>query len=78
MKTKQAMDLLGEALKAYSRGDRDSFYLRDGSGELFRLDLSRYFRKANQISKLERKLISLSYGDILDVGCGTGNYISYF
>ena len=39
------------------------------------IDLSRYFRKTNQLSELERKLISLSYGDILDVDCGTGNYI---
>lgn len=75
MRTKQSMDVFGEALKAYSRGDRTRFYFKDDSGELFEHKLNRYFRKANQISDLERKLISLSYGDILDVGCGTGNYI---
>ncbi|UCG60845.1 MAG: class I SAM-dependent methyltransferase, partial [Candidatus Zixiibacteriota bacterium] len=31
--------------------------------------------KPSQLSKLERRLISSAYGDILDVGCGTGNYI---
>ena len=76
MKAKQSMDLLGEALKAHSQGDRSKFYFEDASGELFEHDLSRYFRKTSQLSKLERKLISLSYGDILDVGCGTCNYIS--
>lgn len=75
MKTKQSMDLFGEALKAYSQGDRAKFYFKDNAGELFEHGLSRYFRKTSQLSKSERKLISLSYGDILDVGCGTGNYI---
>jgi len=69
------MDLFGEALRAYSQGDRSTFYLKDRSGELFETDLSRYFRKTNQLSKFEMKLISLTYGDILDVGCGSGNYI---
>jgi SAM-dependent methyltransferase len=75
MKTKKAMDLFGEALKAYYRGESVHFFLKDQSGRLFKTDLSRYFRKTNQLSKLERRLISLSYGDILDVGCGTGYYI---
>lgn len=75
MKTKQAMDLFGEALKAYSQGDRARFYFQDESGKTFEHDLSRYFRKPGQLSKLERKLISLSYGNILDVGCGTAHYV---
>ncbi len=75
MKTKQSMDVFGEALKAYYLGDRSKFYLKEPSGELSELSLKRYLRKSNQLSKSERKLISLSYGDILDVGCGTGNYI---
>lgn len=74
MKTNQSMDLFGEALKAYSQGDRTKFYFKV-SGKLFEHRLSRYFRKTSQLSKSEKKLISLSYGDILDVGCGTGNYI---
>lgn len=69
------MDLFGEALKAYFYGDRSPFYLKDGSGRLFKTDLGRYFRRPNQLSRLERRLISMAYGDILDVGCGTGNYV---
>lgn len=76
MKTKQSMDVFGEALKGYYLGDKSKFYLKEPSGKLSEHNLKRYFRKTNQFSKLERKLISLSYGDILDVGCGTGNYIS--
>ena len=75
MKAKQSMDLFGEALSAYAQGYRSPFYLKDSSGELFKTDLSKYFRKPNQISRLERNLISLAHGDILDIGCGTGNYI---
>jgi len=69
------MDLFGEALKAYSLGNRDKFYFKESSGEISEHSLKRYFRKTAQISKSERKLIFMSYGDILDVGCGTGNYI---
>ncbi len=75
MKTKQSMDVFGEALKAYYLGDRSKFYLKEPSGKLSEHSLKRYFRKTSQLSKSERKLISLSQGDILDVGCGTGNYI---
>ncbi|MCL4392599.1 class I SAM-dependent methyltransferase [Patescibacteria group bacterium] len=69
------MDVFGEVLKAYSKGDRSKFYFKDSSGELSERSLKRYFRKTNQLSRLEYRLINLSYGDILDVGCGTGNYI---
>jgi len=75
MKIKQSNDLFGEAVKAFSQGDKDKLYFKDDSGELFKVDLGRYFRKTDQLLKTEIKLISLSYGDILDVGCGTGNYI---
>lgn len=75
MKAKQSMELFGEALRAYAQGDRSPFYFKDSAGELFKTDLSRFFRKTNQLSKLEMRLIALTYGDILDVGCGTGNYI---
>jgi SAM-dependent methyltransferase len=69
------MDVFGEALLAYLQGDRSPFYLRDQSGRSFETDLSRNFRTVARLSRLERKLISLAYGDILDVGCGTGNYL---
>jgi SAM-dependent methyltransferase len=75
MKTEQSMDLFGEALKAYALGNRSKFYFKEPSGKISECDLKRYFRSVNQLSRLEKKLISLSRGDILDIGCGTGNYI---
>jgi len=75
MESKQAMDLFGEALKAYSLGERDKFYFKNEAGEMFEHNLKRYFRKTREMSKMEMSLINLSYGKILDVGCGTGNYI---
>ncbi len=68
------MEFFGEALLSYFLGGREKFYFKMPSGEIYEHHLKRYFRKATQIAKSERKLISLSYGDILDVGCATSNY----
>jgi len=79
---KNSMEFFGEALYAYWKGDRNSkFYLVYISGEKideldkYELDLGIYFRNYDQLNNLEKKLISLSHGKILDVGCGTGYYI---
>ena len=40
-------------------------------------DLGIYFRTWDKLDPLERKLINLSYGNILDVGSCTGYYIPY-
>ena len=69
------MDIFGKALYEYYSGDRDKFYFTDLKGKKYPHDLKRYFRSYKQLSRLEKKLISLSYGDILDVGCATGYYI---
>jgi ubiquinone/menaquinone biosynthesis C-methylase UbiE len=37
--------------------------------------LSERFRPYSKLNLTEKKLISLSHGYILDVGCGTGNVI---
>ncbi|MEK6926903.1 MAG: class I SAM-dependent methyltransferase [Nanoarchaeota archaeon] len=74
---KESMDLFGMALLAYSRGDKNKFYFEDVEGNKFEHPLNKYFRKYKQLTKIERKIISLSKGRILDVGCGTGMYIPY-
>ncbi len=76
MAPKKAMELFGEALRAYAYGDKSRFYFRDMKGNLHEHKLNRYFRKHTRLSKLEKRLTSLSRGNILDVGCGTGNYIT--
>lgn len=74
MPARRSMDMFGEALMAYARGDVSEFCLRDHTGKLFKVDLHRYFRTASQFTRIERRLFSLAYGNILDIGCGTGNY----
>lgn len=70
---KKAMDLFGDALQAYEKGDRTPFYFLNGKLRE-QHDLSRYFRTSRQLSKLENKMVSLCKGNILDVGCATANY----
>lgn len=74
---KKSMDLFGKALLAYANGDKSKFFFADSSGNKYEHPLSKYFRDYKQFTKLERKIISLSRGNILDLGCGTGNYIPY-
>lgn len=70
---KRAMDFFGEALYAYSKGDRTPFFICY-DGKTFPFDLSVYFRKPGHLSRLEKKLVSLANGRILDIGCATGYY----
>lgn len=40
-------------------------------------DLGIYFRSWDKLDRLEKKIINLSYGNILDIGSCTGYYIPY-
>ncbi len=71
------MEVFGQALLDFSRGDNEKFYLQDSRGKRSEQRLSKYFRNYKEFTKLEREIISLSRGEILDVGCGTGQYVSY-
>lgn len=75
--TTKSMDLFGEALLGYANGDRRPFYLLDQTGEKKVYSLVDRFRSYSKLNKHEKKLISLSRGNILDIGCGTGNVIPY-
>lgn len=72
---KTSLDIFGEALLEYSRGNRKKFFFQMVSGEEYEHSLKRYFRTYRQLTKSERKLISLASGKILDVGCATGYYL---
>ncbi|MFA5796951.1 MAG: class I SAM-dependent methyltransferase [Candidatus Woesearchaeota archaeon] len=74
---KNSMDFFGKALLAYSEGDTASFFFVSASGKKHLHPLSDYFRAYHRFIKLEKKIISMSKGNILDVGCGTGNYVPY-
>lgn len=74
---KKEMDIFGEALFAYFHGDSHELYMEDGKGEIYPHPLGKYFRSYNQLNKIEKKIVALSKGKILDVGCGAGNYIHF-
>lgn len=73
---RKSMDIFGKALYAHWTGDRTKFYIVDSTGKIqVSTDLRRYFRNYEQLTRLEKRLISLATGNILDVGCATGYYI---
>ena len=69
------MDLLGIALRDLAAGQSGDFTFIDSAGRSSAHDIARYLRKPNQLNFLEKKLISRSRGNILDVGCATGYYL---
>jgi SAM-dependent methyltransferase len=70
---KQAMDLFGQALYDRLNGETEAFYM-DFYGDIDEHNLERYFRTIEELSLLEKRMIAESYGDILDIGCGTAHY----
>ncbi len=72
---KNSFDLFGEALLAYSRGKKSRFFFEDEKGILYEQPISSYLASKKPFTKLERKMVSLSYGKILDIGCGAGGFI---
>lgn len=74
---KGAMDFIGKALYAYSKGKSLPVYFLCEDGTKEKLNLGRYFKSYDRLTGLEKKLISLCSGRILDVGCATGYYVPY-
>jgi len=74
---KDSFHLFGDALLAYLHKDKTKFYFEDKQGNKYEQSVSGYFDKNKPFTKLERKMISLSRGKILDVGCGTGGFIPH-
>jgi len=68
------MDLFGQALDDRFNGKSYPFFIAI-CGEKEEHNLDRYFRSIDKLSKVEKALISMCFGEILDIGCGTGNYI---
>ena len=78
------MDLFGTALLDYiskKMKSKFNFYQhclqKKYNGITFELNLGHYFRNLNKLTPLEKKLINLSHGNILDIGSNTGYYIPY-
>jgi len=82
--TQRSMDLFGNAIKDfYSNSLKSPFILyrhclqKEYNGLKWKFDLGLYFRSFEKLYPLEKKLIDLSYGNILDIGSSTGYYIPY-
>ncbi|MFX0029517.1 MAG: class I SAM-dependent methyltransferase [Candidatus Hermodarchaeota archaeon] len=68
-------DIFGTAISEFSKDNSIKLELIKKDKTKFSIDLGYYFRGYNELSKLEKRAISLARGDILDVGCATGYYI---
>lgn len=69
------MDAFGSALQAYAKGAREPFSFIDKAGNTYEHPLSRYFRGPKEFTRIERRMIRLARGRILDVGCGIGTHL---
>lgn len=68
-------DLFGKALLDYSMGKEYPIYFFSKDIKKER-SVSRYFRKPEELTRIEKSLIDLAFGSILDIGCATGYYIA--
>ena len=82
--THRSMNLFAEAIEDYYCNSMKSKYMYyrstiqkkyDGLNKEF--DLGIYFRTFDNFYPLEKKLIDLSYGNILDIGSCTGYFVPY-
>ncbi|KKK44163.1 MAG: SAM-dependent methyltransferase [Candidatus Lokiarchaeum sp. GC14_75] len=79
------MEFFANALEDYYLNTINSKYIlyrhcvqKEYNGGKWEVELKNYFRTWDNLWPLERKLINLSYGNILDIGSCTGYYIPYF
>ena len=80
----KSMELFENALEDYDSHTMKSKFIyyshcvqKDYNGIISESDLGIYFRTWDKLDPLERKLINLSCGNILDIGSCTGYYIPY-
>lgn len=68
------MDLFGLSIYNYWKGDKEPLYFIN-RGEKWPRSNGRYLRTPSKLNELDKKLTNLAYGEILDIGCATGNYV---
>ncbi|MFX1457596.1 MAG: class I SAM-dependent methyltransferase [Promethearchaeota archaeon] len=80
----ESMDFLGTALWDYSSNNLKSKFKfhqycwqKKYNAYAYEVDLRRYFRTLPDLTYLERTLLDLSHGNILDIGSNTGYYIPF-
>lgn len=68
-------DILGQALSDYTQGDTDAFLLVHTSyGEIETMPASVFFRSESHMPDLEKYMLSLCRGKVLDAGAGAGSH----
>lgn len=72
------MDIIGRALLDYQLGNYSENIITyssvAGNDEM---DIPQLFRSYLEMPKIEQKAMDLSYGSVLDVGCGSGSHSLY-
>jgi 2-polyprenyl-3-methyl-5-hydroxy-6-metoxy-1,4-benzoquinol methylase len=68
-------DILGKALSDYMKGDTEAMLLVHTSyGEIETMPASVFFRTETQMPDLEKYILSLCKGKVLDAGAGAGSH----
>lgn len=68
-------DLFGQAILDYQTGNNpENLFTETDITESDEMEVSYLFRDYRSMPKIEQKAIELSYGKILDVGCGAGSH----
>ena len=71
-------DLFGKAILDYQTGNNPQDLITETSiSEADEMSVTYLFRGFDEMPKLEQKALELSFGKILDVGCGAGSHSLY-
>ena len=71
-------DLFGKAILDYQTGNNPEDLITETSiSEADEMSVAYLFRSFEEMPKLEQKALDLSFGKILDVGCGAGSHSLY-
>ena len=71
-------DLFGKAILDYQTGNNPEDLITETSiSEADEMSVAYLFRGFEEMPKLEQKALDLSFGKILDVGCGAGSHSLY-
>lgn len=71
-------DLMGQAIwDYYYDNEPEDIQTETSISELDELPVSYLFRGFSEMSRVEQKALELSYGKVLDVGCGAGSHSLY-
>ncbi len=76
--TKKTMDILGQAIYDFHKQEkRSKLWIFDEFEQKTEMDTSIYFRKFEQMPKIEQKALELCKGKTLDIGAGAGSHSLY-